>query len=130
PPVAAGRAGDQLRPRLSVAAYAIFEAGQLLDSDRSAGVEPPGGNADLGAEAELAAVGELRRRVMEHDGGVDFAQEFFGRLAVLGHDRVGVMRAVAFDMRHRGIDAVDNAGGENGVQIFRAPVLLRPPPYP
>ena len=35
-----------------------------------------------------------------------------------------MMRAVAFDMRDRGIDAVDDAGGENGVQIFRAPVLF------
>ena len=57
-------AGDQLRPRLSVAAYAVFETGQLFDTDRSTGVEPPGGNADLGAEAELAAVGELGRRII------------------------------------------------------------------
>src|SRR5215472_16773811 len=113
-----------LRSRLSGAAYAVFEAGQLFDSDRSTGVEPSGGNADLGAEAELAALGELRRRIVQHDRRVDLAQEFLRSLAIFGHDRVGMMRAIALDMRDRGIDAIDHPGGENGVEIFGAPVLL------
>jgi len=36
-------------------------------------MQAAGGDANLGAEAELAAVGELRRGVVQHDGGVDFA---------------------------------------------------------
>ena len=36
-----------------------------------AGVEAAGGDADLGAEAELAAVGELGRGVPQHDRAVD-----------------------------------------------------------
>ena len=39
----------------------VFEAGQLFGADRTAGVEFAGGNPDLRAEAELAAVGELGR---------------------------------------------------------------------
>src|SRR5262249_53327986 len=113
-----------LRPRLSVAAYAIFEAGQLFDSDRSTGVEPSGGNADLGAETELAAVGKLRRRVVQHDGRIDLAEKPLRRLAVFGDDRIGMMRAIALDMRDRGIDAIDDAGGENGVEVFGAPDFL------
>ena len=35
-----------------------------------------GGDADLGAHAELAAVGELGRGVVQHDGGVDLGKEF------------------------------------------------------
>src|SRR5258705_7571948 len=57
------------RPRLPGAVDAIFEARQLLGADRSAGVEFAGGNPDFGAEAELAAIGELRRGVMKHDRG-------------------------------------------------------------
>ena len=49
--------------------------------------KPAGGDADLGAEAELAAVGELRRGVVQHDRGIDLAQEFLRRRLVLGDDR-------------------------------------------
>src|SRR5438093_5731131 len=82
------------RPRLPGAVNAIFEARQLLGADRAAGVEFTGGNPDLGAEAELAAIGELRRCVVQHDCGIDLAEEFLGDLRILGHDRVGVARAV------------------------------------
>ena len=72
----AGRDHGRDLPR---AAHAVFEAGQLLDADRAARVEAAGGDADLGAEAELAAVGELGRGVVQHDGGIDLAQEFLRR---------------------------------------------------
>src|SRR3984893_16535302 len=67
---------DRARPRLSAAADAVLETGKLFDSDRAARVQPAGGDADLGAEAELAAVGKLRRRIVQHDGRIYFAQEF------------------------------------------------------
>jgi hypothetical protein len=38
-------------------------------------VQAPGGDADLGAHAEFAAVGELRRGVVQHDGAVDLARK-------------------------------------------------------
>src|SRR5579872_838784 len=81
-----------LWPCLSRAAYAIFEAGELLDTDRAARMHASGRNA------EFAAVGELRRRIVQHDRRVDFTQEFVGRLLVFGNDRVGMVRAVALDM--------------------------------
>ena len=67
------------RPDLPRAADAIFEAGELLDADRAAGVQLAGGDADLGAEAEFAAVGELGRGVVQHDRGIDLVEEFFRR---------------------------------------------------
>ena len=67
------------RPRLPGAVNAIFEARQLLGADRAAGVEFAGGNADLRAEAELAAIGELRRCVVQHDRGIDLVEEFLAR---------------------------------------------------
>ena len=72
------------------------------------------------AKTKFAAVGELRRCIMQHDRRIDLAQEFLRRLPVFGDDRVGVMRAVAFDMRDRLVDAVDHPGGNNGVEVFRA----------
>ena len=70
---------------------AIFEAGELFDPDRAAGVEFSRGDADFGAEAEFAAIGELGRGVVQHDRRVYLTQEFFGRRFVSGDDGVGVM---------------------------------------
>ncbi len=56
------------RPGLTASANAVFEGRQLFDADRPARMQPAGGDADLGAEAELAAVGELGRGIMQHDG--------------------------------------------------------------
>ncbi len=62
------------------------------------GVELLGGDADLGAEAELAAVGEPGRGVDRHRRRVDQRDEPLGRRLRVGHDRVGVGRAVAGDV--------------------------------
>src|SRR5260221_7806672 len=97
------------RPRLPGAVNAILEAGQLFGADRAAGVELAGGNADLGTEAELAAIGKLRRGVVQHDRGIDLVEELFRGLVVLGHDRVGVVRAVSVNMRDRFIEPIDDA---------------------
>src|SRR5262245_39812830 len=107
-----GMSPERSRPGLPAAVHAILEARQLLGADRAAGVEFAGGDADLGAEAELAAVGKLRRGVMQHDRRIDLVEEFLRRLRILGHDRVGVARAVAMDVRDRLVDAVDHPRGD------------------
>src|SRR3984957_2280950 len=111
-------------PRLSAAAYAVIIAGQLFDANPAACMQPPGSDADLRAESELAAVGELRRSIVQHDCRIHFAQKLLRRLLVLGDDRVGVMRAITFDMRDGAVDAIDHAGGQDGVEIFGAPIWL------
>src|SRR5579872_7373488 len=70
------RRRESLWPRLPVAVNAILEAGELLDADRTARVQPSGGDADLRAETELTAIGKLRRGVMQHDRRIDLAEEF------------------------------------------------------
>jgi len=85
-------------------------------------VQLAGGDADLGAKAELAAVGELRRGVVQHDRGIDLIEKFLRRSPVGGDDRVGVMGAVALDMFDRGIDAINHAGGDDLVEILGRPV--------
>src|ERR1700736_2973498 len=103
---AAGTTDGFSRSDLPRAVHAILEAGELLDADWAAGVEAAGGDADLGAEAEFAAVGELGRGVVQDDRGIDLVQKFLRRRPIVGHDRVGVVRAVVLDMRDRGVDAV------------------------
>src|SRR3954454_1384260 len=78
-------------PDLPRAANAIFECGELLDADRPARVYASGGNSDLRAEAELAAIGELGRGIVQHDCGVDLAEEFLGGFRVSRDNRIGVM---------------------------------------
>ena len=73
-----GDAGDTARGHgrvCPVAAHQVLEARELLDADRAARVELAGRDADLAAEAELAAIGELGRGVVEEDRGVDLVEE-------------------------------------------------------
>jgi hypothetical protein len=58
--ITGGGGSESLRPRLSAAANAVFETGQLFDANRAACMQPAGGDADFSAEAELAAIGKLR----------------------------------------------------------------------
>jgi hypothetical protein len=81
-------------------------------------------DTDLGAEPELATIGKLGRGVMENDGRVDFGQEALGDRLITRNDGIGVMRAVGLDMRKRSIEAVDDTGGDDGVEIFGAPILF------
>ena len=101
-----------IRPRLSAAVHPVFETRKLLDADRSARVQPAGGDADL------ARQNQIRRR--RRTGSTRYAARSPNRLRagisppppVFGDDRVGVMRAVAFDMGDRPVDAVDHPGGQ------------------
>src|SRR6201997_141550 len=79
------------RSDLPRSVYAILEAGQLFDAHRPARMEAASGDADLGAEAELAAIGELGRGVVQHDCGIDLVEKFFGRSMIFRHDRIGVV---------------------------------------
>ena len=64
--------------------------GQLGQAHRAAGVQLLGGDADLGAEAELAAVGEPGRGVDHHRRRVDPGDEPAGGGCDVGDDRLGV----------------------------------------
>ena len=59
------------RSHLSRTSHHVLVTGQLLDPDRSACMKLVGRDPDLGAHAELAAVGELRGRVVQNDRAVD-----------------------------------------------------------
>ena len=70
-------------PHLARAPHDVLERGELLDADGPARVQAAGGDADLGAHAELAAVGELGRGVVQHDRAVEAGEEAIGGGLVL-----------------------------------------------
>src|SRR5208282_391029 len=109
---------------LPATAYDVFVAGQLLDADRSARMKFIGTDADFRAHSEFAAVGELCGGVMQHDRAVDPVEEAFGGCGIGGHDRIRVARAVMLDVRDCRVDAVDDAYGNDGVEIFGVPILF------
>ena len=86
------------RPYLPTPPQHIFENSELLGPDRAAGVELAGGDSDLGAEAELAAAGELGGGVPDHDRAVDAVEEGGGGF-VGGDERFGMAGAEAGDAR-------------------------------
>ena len=89
PPPATG-ASD---PDLTVALDDPLGRRELGQGHRAAGVQLLGRDADLGAEPELAAVGEARARVDHDRRRVDLGREPAGGAAVLGDDRLGVARS-------------------------------------
>src|SRR5665213_390108 len=112
------------RPGLPGAVDAVFETGQLLGAHGPAGMKLSGGDADFGAEAEFAAVGELGRCVVQHDRRIDLVEEFAGSIRVFGHDRIGVVRTVVVNMRDRFVEPVDDFGGDDCILVFGIPVFV------
>jgi len=106
------------RPRLPGAVDAIFETGQLLGADRAAGVKLPVSYPDFRTEAEFAAVGELGRRVMQHDRRIDLVEKLAGGACIFRHDRIGVMRTVICEYARSPRRRRSPLGGDDRVLIF------------
>ena len=63
----------------------------MLDPDRAARMHTAGGNADLGAHADLAAVGELGRRIVQQDRRIEFVEEARHGCGVFRNDCLGMV---------------------------------------
>src|SRR3954470_12172123 len=107
---------------LAVAVDQIASRAQLAQADRPARVQLLRRVADLGAHAELAAVGEARRRVDVDAGRVDAELERPGRIAVAGDDRLRVAGAVPVDVGDRLSHRVNHADGEHEREELLGPV--------
>jgi hypothetical protein len=81
-------------------------------------VEAVGADADLGAVAEFEAVGESRAGVPIDGGAVDGREEAAGGGFVGGDDGVAVIGAVAVDRCDGGVERIDDADGDDGVEKF------------
>jgi hypothetical protein len=93
--------------------HAIVECAELLHADPAARVHAPRSYPDLGAEAELAAVGGLGGSVVQQDRGIDFSQETIGGRGVFGD--------VGLDMGDRCDQPVDDADRHDRIQMFGGP---------
>ena len=83
-----------------------------------------GRDADLGAQAKLAAVGEARAGVGVHGRGVDRIQEALASVLVLGNNSLGVHGAVAVDVRDGLILVGNDLHTHLECQVLAAPILL------
>ena len=75
----ADAAGPRSLANLAVPVHVVLVGGELAEAHRPARVQAVRADADLGAEAELEAVGEARRGVDEDRGGVDLGEEALRR---------------------------------------------------
>ena len=74
-----------------------------------------GRDADFSAHTKLAAIGELRRSIMQQNGAVDAAHEFGGMICRFGDDALGMMRAIALDMPDRSIQILGKTVRHPGI---------------
>jgi hypothetical protein len=90
-------------------------------------VDARGADADLGPQAEHAAVVQARRGVDQHRGRVHLAHEAHGRGVIAGDDGLGVVRAVALDVGGRLIERRHHLHRQIQAQPLRVvvPVLRR-----
>src|SRR5690606_32024261 len=75
-----------LAPGLTLAVEQVLVGHHLGQAHRAAGMQLLRADPDLGAEAELKAVGEARRRVDEHRRSIDLLTEPLGPPQVVGDD--------------------------------------------
>src|SRR5580704_2813172 len=85
---------------LATSANHVFIAGQLLDPDRSASVKFVRADAYFRPHAEFAAIGELRRCIVQDDCAIDSRQKPLRGSAVVGNDAIGMLRTVSRNMRN------------------------------
>ena len=88
-------------------------------------MELVGADADFRPQAKLKAVGKARAGVHHHAGRIHLAQELLGVHVVARQDRIGVVTAVAVDVRNGFIHPRHHLHADDGGQVFLAPVLLR-----
>ena len=90
--------GRGLWTALSATADYVFHGCQLLQPDRTAGVQFPRGDANLCTHAEFATVGELGRRVDHDNSAVHSVKKSLRRCRVLRDDRLRVIRSMFRDV--------------------------------
>ncbi len=85
-----------------------------------------GRDTNLGAKAELAAIGKAGRGVHINRSGVHRTQEKLSGLIILGDDRFAMVGRVAVDVCHRLMHPVDKLDRNLGTEILRAPIGVSP----
>src|SRR5216684_9427034 len=78
-----------LNPDLAVAVTDPLVSRQFLQPHRTAPADLVGADADFGAHAKFAAVGEASGGIPINGGGIDFVEELFCARRVLCDDEIG-----------------------------------------
>ena len=110
--------------RLPVALDHPFVGGDLLECHGAAGMELLRGDAYLGTESELGAVGEAGGRVPIDAGGIDLVEEALCRAGIVGDDALAVARAVAADVEEGFVERIDHPDGHAQRQELGAERLV------
>ena len=105
-------------PILALASQNILIRHESVEPNRSARMDPPSANPHLGTEPVAKAVREARAGVHEHARRVDAAHEGATGCGRLGHDAVGVVRAVRVDVRHGGCEGGYGKHGEREREVL------------
>ena len=82
------------------------------------------GDAYLRAKTKEESVRKARRTVMKHIGTIHTLEERTGVRVAGSDDGVGMMGTIAVNVVNRCLKIVHNAHGQDGVEVFGAPVLL------
>src|SRR5690554_1915926 len=111
-------------PDVAVAEYHVLLGGQPFEANRATGVDLVSGDADLGPQTILKAIGKAGRGVDHHRTGVHLGQEPAGTGVVLGNDAVGMLGTVTIDVLDGTIKPVYHTYRQNRSQVLLMPVLL------
>lgn len=108
---------------MPAAPHLVLVCGELLDSDRPAGVQATRGDSDLGPHPEFSAVSELSGSIVKNDGAVHLVQKACGHRFVLGQDGVGVAGPKGVDVLDGFLRAFDRLDRNDWGQILGAPIF-------
>src|SRR3954470_8427073 len=103
---------------LAVAGDDPLIGGEVGGAHRAPGVEFVGADADFGAQAVLAAVGETGARVDDDACAIDLRGKALDGLGVAAEDGIGVVRAVFVDVIDGGVDRIDYFYADGEGEVF------------
>ena len=92
---------------MPVAAGDPLVGGEFVGTDRTAGMEAVGADANDGAQTIIAAAGKPGRGIDQHRGGIDPQHKGIGEIQPLRDNPVGVTRTMLVDVLDRRLDAID-----------------------
>src|SRR5690348_9354676 len=102
----------------------VFAGDKSCKSHRASGVQLARGDAYLGAETIAISVREACGDVVKDPRGIDFEQEFSGRVLIFRNDRIGVMRSELVNVCNRVVAALCDAQGKHQRSVLGVPLSV------
>ena len=83
------------------------------------------GDANFRTHSKFTPIGELGRGIVHQDRAVDPFKKLVTHGHIFAHHAFCMRRAIGLDMFNRRVHICNGLGGNNAVQIFLAPILIR-----